>query len=677
MRRQGESSVFRSPAGRLLAAGALVVASLAHAAAAEGGEPGPSEAVVEVGRTWRLPFDAFGEGVRLRTAAAPGALRVEDQALVWNPPPTAVGSVGLGLVVEGPSGTRGHRMVLRVRTPQLRLPFVAERWVVDDAGGRACLWSARTRHPERFTRIAVADLDQCLLLGQGRLDGHVVDAVLLGGRVWIARDRSPMLTAFDPAGWSPELEIECRATVRELIPLDDRRLLALARDGGTEVVDVEEGVLVDHPLALPAGPAARPSLPSHGLRDRDLPGGGRYLLGAIYDDDLRFRHLVDAPSVPAPSGSAPSTIRVWNLPAAEIALDTDAYRRRFGLLADVGATLADGRPVMVTARFPSHLPDRPLILRYVALEDGSTLADRQLDNRATGEGNPVDPRRIPRPLVRGDSALVFCGDRVYRSELPASRLDAAPPPLTLRTDPAMPATVGLEGSTEFGHVRIGGRSPFRFSMVRGPGGVSIDPVQGAVRIDGPRLRRWCRTRLGSILKARDHHALRWAAYLNDPDHPGRRFVDRICAPEAGGIPLALPMTVAVEDSRGRTARCDYRLLAILPDRDREELGIGEADEYLAEYAGEVETGGSDETPEGPSREAPLADVPRAAATDTPPASAAADGASAAGEGSAAPPEGPGPTVPRGEDLDDLLRRIAELEARVVELEEKLEELEER
>ncbi|MFN9369769.1 MAG: hypothetical protein ACK6CT_13560 [Planctomycetia bacterium] len=520
--------------------------------------------------------------VTARIELMPDGMRVSGTELRWRPAADQVGPNQLVVSLSHEGLEQTQTFSIPVHRASLKLPFAPVGCGLTASGRTAVIWDVadavawppRVVAPaqEFIPRMASLDIATAAVRAEKRIPGDVRRAVILGERVFLlvpGADRCEVLDL-------PTLDR--RTTLRTAGPI-----AGVGRCDGAIVfespsaLDVFDETTLEHRgrHAVESPQPGRPRADQAAVKPAAptlLTSRGLVVQGVLLDAGGKPALLVR----PAIATALPWGDRLHEPAFLRSTIQTMDWRLR-AALSDRSGTLqlasAAIPPANFTASLTLLLRERPRPgsrwspgwdseLRLTV--DGDRPLTALLDKQVKAAVHPA--RREPlRAAVGGSSEVVLAtfGSRMYSVPLPPAGGNTTHPPPSLTPRQSALALAARE-PTVLRHSVEGGRQPLAFSLVTASPGLTIDAATGSVTIDRDKVVAEAAREIERQLAVRSGNASHVEAYRRLVAEVGER-VAMVIGGKLPGLPVLVPIHVAVTDAEGRQDSLRYHVVAEIPE----------------------------------------------------------------------------------------------------------------
>lgn len=519
--------------------------------------------------------------VTARIEWMPEGMRVSGSELRWQPAADQVGPNKIVVSLAHGGLEQTQTFTIPVQRPSLKLPFAPVGCAVTEDGRTAVIWDVADDEPWRpraaptrefAPRMATIDITTGAVRADKRIPDAVRRAVVLGERVFLLAPGANRCDVVDL------MTLDRRATLETAGPI-----VGVGRCDGAIVIqspsawDVFDETMLAHrrryggdsPGAGRGGgiQAAVKSAPPTMLTSHGLVVEG-VLLDAVGKPALLHRPAIQTVLPRGDQVHEPaflrSTLRTanWQSPA---------------VLSDRSGTFSLASNAIPRGNATASLTE---VVRERARLEGQQTSGWDFELKITADGDPplsvVLDRQVNVPLnpawraaVRAavcgsnEGVCATFGSRMYSVPLPPAGggAESDPPVLTPRQSALV---LDPDRPTVLRHFAEGGRPPLSFSLVTAASGVSIDQATGAVTMDRAAVLEAAAGEVEKMLTGLPQNASRVEAYRRLVADVGER-VAAIIGGKTAGLPVLVPIHVAVTDAAGRTDSLRYHVVAEIPD----------------------------------------------------------------------------------------------------------------
>ncbi len=540
------------------------------------------------GRPAALQLTTAGSGAKLSLHDAPPGMRLENNRLAWTPPPEAIGPVSVKVNVSAAELTRTQEIDLNVCRESVPLPFDMSETAVC-ADGKSAVILAPIAAPENMngqpvpgTRLALIDLEQMKVVATRSLPVNVRSVALGPYGVYTAAQDSDAIFMLSTHDLSDVKRVFTRG-----------RVLALAVAGSSVYASTQGGPVSSYSAKAlaPDAPVEVSNQPYFGSQ-QPLPvhiGNGWYYQGALYDSEmshvtqvLRADGFASIPGAGSPgrgfdpSGRAP--ISDWN-----IMLNGTQLVRLSGQM--VGT---------LTGQSSVILPDYPAVATLERANENQQQSDtnrekweiKLFDVVSATAGDPIVLSDEPRAQgergysSRGPAGSIYAvagkivavvHERMYAVATRDTAATKFPAPLQLLPPQEIPVVKITESAT-IAFAAHGGVAPLQYALAAECPGITIDGNKGSVTISGASLRDQA---IQAILNQSPQRQMGFATTGPSASPSARDAVEtyaraqsarlaKLIGRDVDGIPVAVPIGVAVRDGEQQAAALEVAAFLVVP-----------------------------------------------------------------------------------------------------------------
>jgi hypothetical protein len=559
-----------------------------------------------VGVPMVLKLDAIAKGVTAALAeGAPVGMKLTGNQITWTPQPSQVGTHVIALRLSGAKDAeRKQELTIVVRRPSVELPVAPDLITVTPDGKRVALVQtavyprqSKSERGETSSRVIVVDVeagritaDRALPYLASSLAGATNDTLL---------STTGMLDAAHALSLKDLAERKRVMTAGKTVSASVYRGMlvaaeqAEARDASSAAVYYRLPDL--EPIDASAAPRWQPFTLDH--RVYRVGKDGVFIDGAVLGSaDVRARLLVQPAGffelitaqgrVRLVSGKSSNDQQYWPIASTWGIVKTgDALQHMTG--QSIASTSRIGNEAKLLLAVPALADPVTTQGQYVQTSNASPamrkgdIVLRDLITGAARQTLPVfaEPLTLEREEGRqppegrvfeaGSRLLAVFRKRMYVVPISEIKVSDFPPPVYL--EPAQEALIlSSVEPLKLSCTAVGGRAPYAFASANEMPGVTVDPASGVMTIDPApfveRAAQWMPEILQSV--RRDHRgqgptgigetAIAAAAALHR-----ERFKD-LTGQEARGYPFAVPADVVVRDADGQSTLLNRVVLIDVP-----------------------------------------------------------------------------------------------------------------
>jgi hypothetical protein len=534
-----------------------------------------------LGRESVLKLQPADPRVRVECTALPEGMRAAGDELRWQPTAAQIGPARLTVRLMHAGIEREQTFELSVRRPSVTLPFAALGCALAEDGRTAVIWdgiampSPGAMHDldgPGMPRLATIDISTGAVKAERRLPDELQQAVVIGDWVLLIGAESDRCDAHDIQTLERKRMLLARGPIEGFGSCPGA--IVLASPGGLDVFDAATlenrgryaslPVLESAQAPAAAGIEVPTMLTSRGLIVRGV------LLDAAGKPALILRPFVSSVLPGDQPAQLPAWCRSTIRPVTRPTQPVVGSLQESGTIHLAGAVLPPNNAVGKLEFRMQHrmLSDASRVPRWdydlVATMTGDRPLNAILDRQRDLPSSPLTTAPIRAALwVTQDALVATFRDRLHHVPLPAAAggEQAGPPLLTPRQSALV---LSPEGPTTLAHMALGGRPPLTFSLVGLPEGMAIDAATGTVTVDREAVVEAAARVIEKTLVAQPADRPAVAEFRRVVEVTGREVAE-IIGRRTTGLPVLLPVHVAVTDADGAKDSLRYHVVAEIPE----------------------------------------------------------------------------------------------------------------
>jgi hypothetical protein len=538
-----------------------------------------------IGQKSVLKLELADPKLNFEFGALSGGMEISGNQLIWQPRPDQVGPHEINVTLKHGELKRVVPFDLNVHYPHEELPISPMGWTVDLAAQQMLLWEGwdpsdatppwfkKHQPPAPTYRVVLWDMKAHKILAEGKHSMPILKGVLTGGHAILLLGKESMrrCEVFKRDSLEPEKSLTdatpiVLAAATPIINIDVAdKLIALQTQNGSEIYDTETfrkasvSVSDEQPLRIIPSPFMKQGIVQRGL---------------LLDNDLRPLLVFQEKTLPKLEG----TDEKWQ-----------------PLFQPLASRQVPPHLMVSTMRSPGGEPP----LSHVSMPDGKTIVLLKLEQRNLRPSDPSRTDRIERKLLLNMVGEVNTQQELFKV---IGRLNVAPRAIRsqlrlgqgevlatfnnrLYRWPVPPAVAKIEGQpkaslewtlhqsgfalsgtgkTVLKHAFAGGTPPVKFSLESAYKCINIDELSGEVTIDE-----------SAMLPEAEQALIQWvvkgaADQVSCMEVLRGRAAEMVARAEdilgrkARGIPIAIPIRVAITDHQSAAKKLQYFVLAEIP-----------------------------------------------------------------------------------------------------------------
>ncbi|HUW56103.1 MAG TPA: hypothetical protein VMZ92_05670 [Planctomycetota bacterium] len=565
--------------------------------------------LLRVGQPGEITVKPVDRRARVSIKDPPAGMSLAGDRITWTPSSSQVGHTSVVLQLEHGAARREQTVDVDVVQPCVRLGFFPQGIAISPDGKRAVVWNVpgqedpwdRGKGTSR-SKLALVDVQTQKVLIEKELLYGITTAAVDAQCVYVAPADSERVNALDHKGLIRQKHVLTEGRALEVSILSPKLLAVRTEKGMSTFALPDLTVKKTGATALPTGDDEtdyRWRARRAGWNDRDeMDRGSAVRLsdgwninGTLFTRDMsRTRMLMTASGLP--------TLEVQRQNRASQRLPWHRLIRQGALMSVSGRQIVElGRG---EACLLSEIP--AAVVLSVSGWQGEKVSGR-LTVRDLVSGEPVwqvmlfeepqqgmDPER-QRALMQlggerrtmgmghatgsslvaaGRTILAVLGNRLFVVSLDDATVVKCTPPLEFRPLDEVSVLDGTKVNTVVLAVR-GGQAPFEFELAASHDALGVDPKTGVVTVNGPKVL----LAATQLLTARLFQEKRGYPDAADSMTPRQRITSlakqakdrykRLTGLDATGIPVLLPVGVAVSDRNQQMASMDCQFVVEVPE----------------------------------------------------------------------------------------------------------------
>lgn len=527
-----------------------------------------------VGKTYSMTVKARAPRIRVSLEKGPAGMKLVGSKLQWQPSSADVGTATITLGLAFGDTAKPQTTELPVGRSHIALEFAPAGLALDHSGEKAVAWNANTSHSRTNVPIkgslALIDLKKGELIATKEVPEHLHLAAISNNHIATVARNASVVEILSPKDFSLMKRLVLEGVVTRMNIIQNRFLVLTSSRNVTTTIDLNtyKPLASDHIVGQLLKSS---STSSRFVRTTGQPTGpiskvqggwrvGQYVLSEELD---KIQAILPGYQFPiyrmsTPSNSTPPMN--WNRRAYNATLSTADGRIKIAAIPAGTVAVSDTLAMAAIGSFASYRDASNYrnkgTLSIVSLRDGKLIASDVMFDDPRGR---TSSRSAVTVATTNNVAAMTFGNRVYYRAYTQDQIANLEQPLSfswkqssLVADSAKPTTLV--------HEIQGGKKPYDISLAAASPGVSIDKI-GKVTIDPkqaiPGLIKLM-TSDGKMSKAQA--TSQWTTYQDKFAPIFKDIVGR--APK--GIPMALPIHLAVRDDELRIIRPSYVVLVEVP-----------------------------------------------------------------------------------------------------------------